>query len=76
MTKLLTNGRDDELESDDLGVRFMLRAGYNPEEMIDVMEILKRAAGPNRQPEMQSTHPDPDNRIEHIRASIKKYSLN
>lgn len=76
MTKLLTNGRDDELESDDLGVRFMLRAGYNPEEMIKVMEILKRAAGPNRQPEMQSTHPDPDNRIEEIRKSIKKYSIN
>lgn len=75
-TTLLKNGRGDELESDDLGVRFMLRAGYNPEEMITVMEILKRAAGPNRQPEMQSTHPDPDNRIEKIRESIRKYSLN
>lgn len=70
---LLTNGRDDELESDDLGVRFMLRAGYNPEEMIGVMQILKAAAGPNRVPEFQSTHPDPDNRIEKIKASIKKY---
>ena len=70
---LLTNGRDDELESDDLGVRFMLRAGYNPEEMIGVMKILKEAAGPNRTPEFQSTHPDPDNRIEKIQESIKKY---
>ena len=41
--------------------------------MIGVMEILKAAAGPNRQPEFQSTHPDPDNRIEKIKASIKKY---
>lgn len=70
---LLTNGRDDELESDDLGVRFMLQAGYNPEEMIGVMQILKAAAGPNRTPEFQSTHPDPDNRIEKIQESIKKY---
>ena len=70
---LLTNGRDDELESDDLGVKFMLKAGYNPEEMIGVMKILKAAAGPNRVPEFQSTHPDPDNRIEKIQASIKKY---
>lgn len=70
---LLTNGRDDELESDDLGVLFMLNAGYNPEEMIGVMEILKAAAGPNRVPEMQSTHPDPENRIEKIHESIKKY---
>ena len=71
--KLLTNGRGDELESDDLGVRFMIKAGYNPNEMITVMEILKEAAGPNRVPEFQSTHPDPDNRMDHIRASIKKY---
>ncbi|MDA0177321.1 MULTISPECIES: M48 family metalloprotease [Mesoflavibacter] len=72
---LLKNGRGDELESDDLGVRFMLRSGYDPEEMIGVMQILKQAAGPNRVPEFQSTHPDPENRIEKIRESIKKYSL-
>jgi len=71
---LLTNGRDDELESDDLGVLFMIRSGYQPEEMIKVMEILKAAAGPNRAPEFQSTHPDPENRIEKIRESIEKYS--
>ena len=70
---LLTNGRDDELESDDLAVRFMLKAGYIPEAMIGVMKILKQAAGPNRVPEMQSTHPDPDNRIEKIHEAIEKY---
>ncbi len=70
---LLTNGRGDELESDDLGIRFMINAGYDPYEMIDVMEILKAAAGPNRLPEFQSTHPDPDNRIERIKESIEKY---
>lgn len=70
---LLANGRDDELESDELGVMFMIDAGYNPEEMIGVMEILKAAAGPNRVPEFQSTHPDPENRIEKIKTAIKKY---
>jgi len=70
---LLRNGRDDELESDELGVQFMIDAGYNPEAMIGVMKILKTAAGPNRTPEFQSTHPDPENRIEKIRAAIKKY---
>jgi predicted Zn-dependent protease len=70
---LLKNGRGDELESDDLGVLFMIRSGYEPEEMIRVMEILKDAAGPNRAPEFQSTHPDPDNRIARIKESIRKY---
>ena len=70
---LLTNGRGDELESDDLGVLFMIQSGYDPYEMIKVMEILKAAAGPNRVPEFQSTHPDPENRIEKIKESIRKY---
>lgn len=70
---LLKNGRGDELESDELGIQFMIRSGYDPYEMIEVMKILKAAAGPNRVPEFQSTHPDPDNRIEKIREAIEKY---
>ncbi|MGB5377395.1 M48 family metalloprotease [Muriicola sp.] len=70
---LLKNGRQDELESDDLGVLFMVRSHYPPNEMIRVMEILKEAGGPNRVPEFQSTHPDPDNRIEKIKKAIQKY---
>lgn len=70
---LLKNGRGDELESDELGVKLMVDAGYNPEHLIGVMEILKAAAGPNRVPEFQSTHPDPENRIEKIKEAILKY---
>ena len=70
---LLKNGRGDELESDDLGVLLMIQSGYDPYELIHVMEILKEAAGPNRVPEFQSTHPDPENRIEKIKAAIEKY---
>ena len=72
-TILLKNGRGDELESDDLGVKFMLEAGYDPEALIEVMQILKEAGGGQRVPEFQSSHPDPDNRIEKIRAAITKY---
>jgi predicted Zn-dependent protease len=66
---LLTNGRDDELESDDLGVLLMLQTGYDPYEMIKVMQILKDATGPNRVPEFQSTHPAPENRIDKIKVT-------
>jgi len=72
-TILLKNGRGDELESDDLGVKFMLEAGYDPEALIEVMQILKEAGGDQRVPEFQSSHPDPDNRIEKIRTAIEKY---
>lgn len=70
---LLKNGRGDELESDELGVKLMIDAGYNPENLIGVMQILKAAAGPNRVPEFQSTHPDPENRIIKIKEAIRKY---
>lgn len=70
---LLKNGREDELESDRLGVLTMIRAGYEPEEMIRVMELLKKAAGTDRVPEFQSTHPDPENRIEKIKEAIEEY---
>ena len=66
-------GRGDELESDELGVKLMLEANYNPEEMIGVMKILKASAGSNRVPERMSTHPDPENRIEKIKEAIRKY---
>jgi predicted Zn-dependent protease len=39
--------------------------------MVDVMQILAEAAGPNRQPEFFSTHPNPENRIENIEAAIQ-----
>jgi predicted Zn-dependent protease len=69
-------GRDQELESDDWGVRIMIEAGYDPRRLIDVMDILEQASGPNRAPEFQSTHPSPDNRREQIEQSIRKYSKN
>lgn len=64
-------GRNDELESDRWGIELMVQAGYDPYAMIGVMDILKRAAGAGKQPEIFSTHPDPGNRIERIRNYIQ-----
>lgn len=66
----LKYGRDDEIEADRLGLRFMRASGYDPRAMIRVMEILKKASGGSGQPEFMSTHPDPGNRIEHIQAEL------
>ncbi|MGH8661685.1 MAG: M48 family metalloprotease [Burkholderiales bacterium] len=65
-------GRDDELESDALGVRIMGEAGYDPRSMLRVMEVLARASAGARQPDMLSTHPNPGNRAERIQAEIAK----
>jgi predicted Zn-dependent protease len=65
-------GREDELESDRLGVRFMAEAGYNPQALEGVMKILEQASGGSRQPEFFSTHPNPGNRAEQIQKAIRE----
>lgn len=65
----LKYSRDDETESDELGVRYMGRAGYEPEALIGVFEMLASVSGGEggRVPEWQSTHPYPENREAHLR---------
>jgi predicted Zn-dependent protease len=67
----LKYGRGDELESDNIGVKFMAQAGYDPRSMIDVMKILAESGGSGG-PEFFKTHPNPENRIEKISAAIKE----
>jgi len=69
-------GREDELESDKLGVHIMVDAGYDPQQMLGVMRILQSLSGGNRLPEFQSTHPNPENRMEKIKQAIKEYTKN
>ena len=70
----LRYSREDELESDALGVRFLDAAKYDPDAMVGVMQALQRASGPSSQPEFFQTHPDPGNRIERLRALTKGLS--
>lgn len=65
-------GRDDELESDALGIRIASEAGYDPRAMIGVMETLAQASSGSRQPEFFATHPRPENRQARIREEIAK----
>ena len=64
-------GREDELESDFLGVCFINDSGYNPEELIRVMQVLAEASQGNAPPEFFSTHPNPENRIARIEEAIQ-----
>jgi predicted Zn-dependent protease len=68
----LSYSREDESQSDSLGVRFMSEAGYDPRALIDVMEILKRASGGKSRSEFMSSHPDPGNRAQAIRSEIEQ----
>jgi predicted Zn-dependent protease len=63
----LRYGREDELESDALGVQFMAGADYDPRGMVHLMHVLGEGSGGSRSPEFFSTHPSPENRIERLR---------
>jgi predicted Zn-dependent protease len=63
-------GREDELESDFLGVCFVNDAGYDPRELISVMEILEASRQGGAPPEFFSTHPNPESRVERIQQAI------
>ncbi len=65
----LRYGREDELESDRLGFQFMTNAGYNPQGIVELMQILNAASGQNP-PEFLSTHPNPNNRVERLQELI------
>lgn len=63
--------RSDENESDWLGVCFMNDSGYNPQDMVKVMQVLASLSQGQRQPEFMSSHPDPGNRITSIQQDIQ-----
>ncbi len=65
----LKYSRDQEEESDKLGIAYAYKAGYDPFGMSRVMEILKRVSEKSggAPPEFLSTHPSSGNRIERTR---------
>ncbi len=68
----LSYSRGQEEEADDLGVRYLSQAGYDPTALSDMLASLaaqtaidQRAAGQDARavPEWASTHPDPARRV-------------
>lgn len=68
----LKYGRNDESEADEYGLKYMAEAGYDPRAMLEVMSILKEASKGGKQPEILSTHPLPETRIDRIKELIAK----
>lgn len=63
--------REQETEADMLGLRYMHAAGYDPRQAIPFWQRMQSGGGA-RPSEFLSTHPDPANRIERIRAYINQ----
>lgn len=69
----LSYSRGQETQSDELGLRYIAREGYDADAMIGVFQMLASAGGSGeggRLPEWQLTHPYPENREANMRAVI------
>ena len=64
--------RDAERQADDLGLRYLTRQGYDPQQAVEVFSVLEgasRQTGEGRLPSWLSTHPEPQDRAQRLRAA-------
>jgi len=69
---LIANGysREQEEESDIFAVDLMMRSGYDPDGLIELMQIFKENSNNFKLLEFTQTHPIPDSRIEYLKEYI------
>lgn len=73
---LASYSRDNEREADDLGLRYMAAAGYNPQGFVGLMDMLRtlNKQKPNAVEMLFSTHPMSDERYQQaVNASRTRY---
>lgn len=64
---LLPFSRVQETEADDIGQRLMAQAGFDPRQAALLWQnMIAETAGSGRTPQLLSTHPDPQNRIQEL----------
>jgi len=67
--------RKDETQADEGGLEMMVRAGYNPQGMVDVFSMLQDLSKGEEPPEWMNDHPDDGKRVKHMQALIGAMKL-
>ncbi len=66
----LKYSRDDERQADEIGLDYMVWAGYNPDAVVEVMQMLEKE-NKVRPVEFLSSHPSPQNRVAYMTEKIQ-----
>jgi predicted Zn-dependent protease len=66
---LLPHGRTQESEADIMGLQLMAKAGFNPEESVQLWKNMQ-ASGGAQPPEWLSTHPSNERRIRQLQENM------
>lgn len=71
---LIANGysREQEKESDIYAVDLMFNSGYNPDGLVELMQIFKENSNSVKLLEFTQTHPIPESRIAYLKDYISK----
>ncbi len=69
---LLPNSRLQESESDELGLIFMAKAGYDPQNAVEFWTRMAAKSGGAKPPQFLSTHPADATRIRDLKSHLPK----
>ncbi|MBO1927380.1 M48 family metallopeptidase [Thiomicrorhabdus sp. 6S2-11] len=72
VTLTLPNSRTHEIESDRMGVELAARGGYDPYAAISLWQKMDKATQGGKTPELLSTHPSHDSRIQDLQKYAKR----
>ncbi len=63
--------RTHESEADLLGLELMAKSGFDPRQSVNLWQNMAAASEGPRPPELLSTHPSPDSRIQSLQANMR-----
>ncbi len=72
---LMKYSREYEKQADLLGAQIMARAGFDPRDLARMFEAIERESKGKTPPQWLSSHPNPGNRVQYIRAEADKLTI-